>query len=400
MKNKNQNTGKIKEILKKYFNREEISEFSDKTLQLLTDEEKLQPQIDIDTDLRAISDLLVTFAISKLSSQKLIEFLQELGSFTIIAGEFQSAVDIYKSILQRTKSSSKNRSVYADSLLSIGEIYSRQADWKTSFRYLKKANEVFHSLKDYYGCAKCENLIGTIYGDMGNVDKAKNHFENSLMYLKDQKSSSLKANVEVNLGILNTIMCAYDFAFTYFNRSLTYYQKLNDQKRLAEIHLNIGMIHLRKNDFKSALKEFDQCIELAVASGYLQILEFAYLNKAFVYTKIKDYLYAEKFADSALKICCRINDRLSIADIYKIKGIIHRQLANYSLSENYFLTSLRFNQELQNKLNEAETNYELAILYKEINRNAESKKLFTASLRYFKKIKAADEIKNIESHMN
>ena len=68
--------------------------------------------------------------------------------------------------------------------------------------------------KDNRGIAVCENFMGTIYGERGNIKKAKDHFEMSLSLLNPAKDKSLFGMLEINLGIINNIQGNYDEAFT------------------------------------------------------------------------------------------------------------------------------------------------------------------------------------------
>ena len=60
------------------------------------------------------------------------------------------------------------------------------------------------------------------------------------------------------------------------------------------------------------------------------------------------------------------------------------------------LTSLRLNDELGNQLNGAESSYELGILYNLMDDEEKSRRYFSDALEYYKKIKAEEEINEIE----
>lgn len=46
----------------------------------------------------------------------------------------------------------------------------------------------------------------------------------------------LQGKVEINLGIVNTILGKFDTALSYFKRSLLSFEKIGDFMRIAEIH--------------------------------------------------------------------------------------------------------------------------------------------------------------------
>jgi tetratricopeptide (TPR) repeat protein len=364
-----------------------------------TERKQLEFDFDESVDTNSQIEYLRTAADKIPVSENLFQFLLRLGQYSNYSGEYSIAVEIFEEIITETQKVNEFRSINAAALLAIGEIFSRQAKWQPSFDYIKKALAAYKKLNDLHGCAKCENLLGTVYGDMGNIDKASEHFIKSLSYLDNGASDLLKAKVEVNLGIMNNIQENYDVALAYFKRALRKFEKVSDLIRIAEIKHNIGMTFLKKNELQTALNEFDSAIQISTEHGFLQILNMSYLSKAFIYVKLNQLDLAEAFANKSLKLSYKINDKLSIADVYKIKGMIQRAFNNFNQSESYYLTSLRMNKDLKNELNEAETSYELGILYGEINRSKESQLHLKRALNYYKGIKAYNEVINIQTKL-
>jgi tetratricopeptide (TPR) repeat protein len=332
-------------------------------------------------------DLLLTFAEKKLSRSKLIDLILYLGEALIIKGELNLAVNVYKYLLYITKQQKELENIYAYALVALGDIYSRQAMWKESFGSINCAKKKFDKQKDMKGSARCENLLGTIYGDRGELNKAKSHFEKSLNYLNEKEDVPLIGMLEINLGIINSIQAKYDNAFTFYKRALIKFEQLKDYRRIAEIRHNIGMLFIHREEFATALKEFDQSITISLRHSLLTVLSIAYLGKAQIYTQLNDYPLAEAFAEKTFEVSRQINDRLTTADVYKIKGIIERKKKHFKSSESYLLTSLRINEELENQMNLAESSYEIGILYDEMKRYKEADKYLQISLAYYKKIK-------------
>lgn len=363
--------------------------------------EKKQIEFDFDETIEIYSQIeYLRTAVDKLPpSENLFKFLLKLGRLSNYSAEYTIAIEIFEKVIAETHKQTELRLINAAALLALGEVFSRQAKWQPSIDYIKKALAAYKKLNDLHGCAKCENLLGTVYGDMGNIDKASEHFIKSLSYLDNGASDLLKAKVEVNLGIMNNIQENYDVALAYFKRALRNFEKVSDLIRIAEIKHNIGMTFLKKNELQEALNEFDTAIQISTEQGFLQILNMSYLSKAFIYTKLNQLELAEAFANKSLKLSYKINDKLSIADVYKIKGMIQRAKNDFRQSESYYLTSLRMNKELRNELNEAETSYELGTLYGELNRSKESQLHLKRALNYYKGIKAFNEVINIQTKL-
>ncbi len=216
----------LKEILKNYFSSQEISEFREKYLinfnqpPTIKSNKQINVEVQEDPQLRIETDLLITFAEPKLNRNKFLELLLSLGQMSITAGEFSLAIDINEKIIFETKDKKEYLNIAANAFLSLGELNSRQAHWQQSFNNIKKSAELFEKQNDSYGKAKCENLLGTIYGETGELKKAKKYFESSLSLIENRKDYSLKGKIEINLGIINNIQGNYDHALSYYQRAL------------------------------------------------------------------------------------------------------------------------------------------------------------------------------------
>ena len=379
----------IEKILVPHFSIDEIDQI--KKIFSETDERQLVS--------RAQIDLLITYAENKLSQNKLIQFLITLGEAVKSNGEYDIAISIFDSLLKTTGNDRNLSNIKINCYLALADIYEKQAYWKESLALVKKARNAFSLKKDDRGLAVCENFMGTIYGERGDIKKAKDHFEMSLSLLNPAKDKSLFGMLEINLGIINNIQGNYDEAFTCFRRALVIFEQTHDLNRIAELRQNIGMLFTQKGDYNSALSEFDKSIALSTELGYISKLGIAYLSKAFILTQLKDYPLASVFANRALEICSKLNDRLSMADIYKIQGIIERNQSNYKLSENYFLTSLRINEELSNGLNRAETLFELGKLYVAMNQKNMGLEVLKSSLEYFRNINSSGMVRKLKEEI-
>lgn len=396
----------ISEVLPDFFNKNQINEFislyqssivGKPDFDSLQELKQLEYQIQDGISYRSQVDLLVTFSGNTLAKEKYLSLLLFISQASITIGEFSTALDINQKIITLTNNDKDMIDLYANAHLLIGDTYSRQANWQDSFNYVNKALDIYSSVNDVKGIARCENLLGTIHGDLGDIQKAIENFESALEKSNDESNYIEKGKMEINLGIISNIKGLFDEALVNFKRALFNYSKVGDKKRIAEIHHNIGMVYSKKGEYKYAINEFDESLSYSLETNYLQNIGIVYLSKAFAYSKMKDFSLANAFADKSMEIAHKLNDKLTIAEVYKIKGIIQRSIRNYILSENYFETSLRLNSEAGNQLNRAETYQELGVLYIEMGKTKQSRDNFKLALQYFKKINSEPDIVHLEN---
>jgi len=278
----------------------------------------------------------------------------------------------------------------------LADVFCRRANWQRSLITIEKVGSLYRELNDNSGLAKCENLLGSIYGERGNLAKAKDYFLNSLSLINPDNDLELAANLDMNLGIIDNIQGNTDDSIKHLTNALVCYNKLGNNRRIAETKHNIGMVYLESEDYESALEAFDEAIEIAKEGRFMSILCLIYLAKSQVLIAMDAIYYATGFADKALDISNSIDDKLTSADIYRVKGIIERRMKNYNAAETYLLNSLRMNISLKNTLNIAETSFELGLLSDEIGNESEKTDWLQKSLRYYSDIDATEKVTMIE----
>jgi tetratricopeptide (TPR) repeat protein len=390
-------------LLKRYFNDDEFSrlnqninppkERSDKITGMINNFYRNQLQIEISNCSERIKiDRTVTFSEKTLQTDKFYRFLLDLGQLCLSRGRLNFANELFK----KTKKNSINTVLKAESLLGLADVFSRRADWQRSLATIEEAESIYIDLNDNSGLAKCENILGSIYGERGDLSKAKDYFLNALSLLNPENDLELAAALESNLGVIENIHENTDASIKHLTKALAGYSKLGNNRRITETKHNIGMAYLESGDYESALAAFDEGIEMSKQGRFMSTLSLIYLAKSQVLIETDDVYYASEFADKALDISNSIDDKLTSADSYRVKGIIERHRKNFSAAETYLLTSLRINTKLKNEQNIAVTSLELGILYEEKNNSQSKESYLTRALNYFKQINALKEVKRIE----
>jgi tetratricopeptide (TPR) repeat protein len=390
-------------LLKKYFNDDELSwlnqninppkEGTDKLTGMINDFYRNQLQIEINNYSERIKiDRTVTFSEKTLQADKFYIFLLDLSQLCLSRGRLNLANELYKKV----KRNSNNNVRKAESLLGLADVFSRRADWQRSLVTIKEAESIYIELNDNSGLAKCENILGSIYGERGDLTKSRDYFFNALSLLNPETDLELAANLEMNLGIIDNIQGNTDDSIKHLTNVLVSYNKLRDKRRITDTKHNIGMVYLESGEHDSALAAFDEAIEIAKQGGYMSTLSLIYLAKSQVLVAMDDLYYASEFADKALDISHSTDDKLTSADSYRLKGIIERSRKNFDAAETYLQTSVRINTNLKNEHNIALTSLELAALYEEKNNSQSKQSYLTRALNYFKQINAFKEVKKIE----
>jgi tetratricopeptide (TPR) repeat protein len=352
-------------------------------------------QLDIkmeDTCNRMQIDRAITFAEKRLESDKYFEFILKLGEICNDAGKYYLAQEIFNKINRRTK----NKTLKAKSLIGLADISSRKANWTRSISLVSEAESIFKETNDKAGISNCFNMLGSISGEMGDIEKAKTYFNQSLFFANDADEKTLYAKIEVNLGVVNSILGNTDEAVEHLEISLNLYKELKDLKKVSELYHNIGINFLQTGDTKSALAAFDKGIDIAVDNQYWGSLALLYLAKSQVLIENQDIRMAKEFADKALSISHNLDDKLTIADIYRVRGLIAKKLNDTQTAKSYLMISLRINTKQRNSLNIAEASAELASIYKEEGKDELGNNYLNQALDYYRKTNVKEKVLMIE----
>ena len=388
----------IKQLLNTYLNESDAKDFvrileEDISLQpvqelKISESEKMQIEYEPPKGIkyRITVDKVITFCEKILSEEKYFNLKLDCSQLMFFAGEISYSLEIAEDLLNKLLSNGKYANILAEVNLMISKIYWSQAYWDECNNYISEAMNIFRSINSEPGISKCENMLGTLYGEKGEFDNAENHLNKALTHLSSDDDLSVRAMIFTNLVIINTIKENYEKAIWNYKNAVEIFNKLKDVKRLSRVYHNIGMLYSRMENFDAALDEFNKCITVSIKNDYLSNCAVAYMGKAFIYAKLKNPALADAYTDKAMEIAYKLNDTLSIADIYKIKGMIQNDMNNFELSEELFENSIRLNKDIESKLNEAESCAQLGELLEKSNRIEEAKPYLSVAADFFNKL--------------
>jgi tetratricopeptide (TPR) repeat protein len=384
-KSYNSITKDLKNLIDEYMTKDSAEEFikiinaekfslSNVVLDILKmDKSPLEHDLPKGEEYRLLVDRMITYCENHLAEEKYYNLLVDLSQLMLFAGENSYSLEIAQELQTKLQSKNEFKSILAETNLLISKIYWSQAYWEECEIYISEALQLFKSISSNPGIAKCENMLGTLFGERGEFDKAQQHLENALSLLNGSNDLSTLAMILTNLGIINTIKGDFETAVWNHKNAIENFKKLNDVRRLSRVYHNLGMLYSQMENYDAALEEFNKCITFSIDNNYLSNCAIAFIGKAYIYTKLKNSALAAAYTDKSMEIAYKINDTLSIADIYKIKAMIQDNLNNFQLSEEFFENSIRLNKDIESKLNEAESSVELGKLLQKTGRGEETK---------------------------
>ena len=172
-------TGDLKNLLDGYMNKTSAEEFL-KVLEAenfssvneelkISEPDKSQVEFELPKgiDYRLLVDRIITHCEEQLSEDRYYNLLLDLSQLILFAGENAYSLEIVQYLKSKVEPGNKFSSILADANLIISKIYWSQAYWDECEFHISEATKIFESISSQSGIAKCENMLGTLYGEKG-----------------------------------------------------------------------------------------------------------------------------------------------------------------------------------------------------------------------------------------
>ncbi|MGB8319880.1 MAG: tetratricopeptide repeat protein, partial [Ignavibacteriaceae bacterium] len=194
-------------------------------------------------------DRTITFSQKRLEGSKFCKFLIEIGRVCISGGKLNLAAEIFKKA--NICSSGLAKTYKAESLTGLADIQIKRGNWKRGIEIITEAEAIYKEEKDNHGTAVCENLLGTINGELGDIENAKKHFLTSLSLINPDTEPEIAAELETNLGILDHMVGNSDSALTHLKKSQKIFKELENYKNYVNASLSLGQVYFELEDYSS-----------------------------------------------------------------------------------------------------------------------------------------------------
>lgn len=239
------------------------------------------------------------------------------------------------------------------------------------------------------------HIIGFVYGEQDNLDKAMEFF-NKALQIREQVLDSLSpdlAQTYTNIGTVYRKQFELDEAKKWYDKALMLYDKALDIEdnnsisfftAVAVLFENMGTLYMLKKDLDEAMKWQDKAFQ--IKNKFLNPLSpdlaTSCLNMGFIYIGKKEYDKALEWYNKGLKIQEQVLDSLSpdLADSYNDIGRLYYENGDYFKAMKFLKKALNIREQVLKPLS-----LDLAITYCDIGFLYLDFSNYSNALEYFKK---------------
>lgn len=252
----------------------------------------------------------------------------------------------------------------------IGIIYWQKGDNEKAIQHyvqsLRLSEELIKSGQKDANGEKCRSLnnIGIVYANMKNFDKGIEYFKKALEIKisigAEQKSV---ANSYNNIGNLYYEKKILDSAETYFNKALKIRDQLGDKRGIASSHTNIGQLEEERKNYEIALVHYDLAQKEASEINEKRILNNILRAKGKILIRFNRLEEAIELLNQSLAIAIEQQAKPDIFNCYEALTSAYEKKGDYAGALQFHKLYVAYKDSVFNETNnkvieELNTKYE------------------------------------------
>lgn len=239
---------------------------------------------------------------------------------------------------------------------------------------------LLQGLGDQWREASTLNVMGLIYWDLGEPQKALEYYEQALPLTRAAGDTVGEATVLQNLGINYLADGDLQKALEYYNQALPLYRKLNDKAGESIVLIQMGWISGMMNDSSKAFELYQQAF--AIGHNRAKVTALNSLGELFALNDPKKALH---YYNEALPLHEAIGDKVYEATTISSIGAAYWYLGDPTKALDYYHQSLRMFQASGFLMGEALSVYRIGFTYLSIGKPEEGLPFLERALSIYRK---------------
>jgi tetratricopeptide (TPR) repeat protein len=228
--------------------------------------------------------------------------------------------------LIRLDSAEETAKILDHQLAKTDVSYHRARALNQFHEYKRALDLVRDALREYarmgylHGVAKARNLRGVMYIDLGQMQEARDQFEEALVIQQQLNNQIGLVNTLINVGEVDRALGQLDQMETYNLRALELSQEAEYVKGMVIAEVNLGDVRLRKGAIDKAIESYHQVSEISKGAGLSEIHVISYFQAGDAYFMKQKLDDALRMYEDALEVSTGYSHHLSsfTAEVSKI----------------------------------------------------------------------------------
>ena len=284
----------------------------------------------------------------RLTYDKVIEILERLGDLHTLNGDYDEAIQNYRSTIEKEKDEAKKADLHRkiaqvyekigeydksmeeidiglallkgkeciviSRLMSVrGLVHTRRGDYDDAIKALQVSVDIANGLHYEKEAADAEHNIGNVGLFRHDYKIALKHYDKAMETREKISDLEGKANTLNNIGIINDYIGELDKALECYKESLEIREKIGDKLGIEVSLNNIGISYMNKGEFQKALDYYERSLEIKKKLGHKSGIAMVLNNIGLVHCDRGEPDKALEYYQKALEISMKIGDKMNTA---------------------------------------------------------------------------------------
>ncbi len=197
-------------------------------------------------------------------------------------------------------------------------------EYSKATELVKAAYAVYERMGYLEGVAESGNLLGILLMHTGELQEARDVYEDIMIIQHQLNNQFGLANSLINVGEIDRMLGQFEQMESYNRRALEISQEAEFVRGMTIANINLGDVALRKGDLDGAIQHYQTSIDLAAKSGlkHLLIDSYVMLGDAFLLKQdlksaVDCYSKAGEVSQSVDSLIDEFNARVSTVVAYR-----------------------------------------------------------------------------------
>jgi tetratricopeptide (TPR) repeat protein len=219
--------------------------------------------------------------------------------------------------------------------------------------YLVRALVIQNRLGNLQGRADAENALGIAHFELGNLDEARQRYQNAIDLRSRIGDERGVAAATANVARILLRQGKYAEARAGLSESLAIVERIGNYQTVANLHNEIGALEERLGRYREALERYRQSLAILRDLGDKRALAESYNNIGFTYYQLGDFDNAAVYANQSIELYRQAGNREGQMFAGQTVGLLALAHGNWPAAEKALLEVLQLGREFGDPLTQA-----------------------------------------------
>jgi eukaryotic-like serine/threonine-protein kinase len=262
-----------------------------------------------------------------------IQLHYELAVLYENKGALDRARDEYNKVLEADPK-------YVAALYAAGRVAILRGDYQGSIDPLTRAHALSIQLDHQESKARILQALGIAYKNLGKLDEALNHFQQSLAIKRQINERRGQAASLNEIAAIHHIQGRTDEALKSYQQSLEIRRDIGDRRGLGLTLINLGAMHIDRGRYGDALGAFKEALQIYRDVGDAANQALCFSNIGNIYLARAEHEEARTYLERAVELREKANVPVDLARSLASLADVSVRLGEYDRAQTQYLRAI------------------------------------------------------------